>query len=168
MAPLCCRKAATEGHRLLCAAADATSFLLHTVSSFALKAASLAPVPPSWPGLFFGGGAVAMASGVAPAQDPRLQPPAARWCVPRSRAIPLGLECVDGLGVVVVVVVVAGEAAAWTITDLTTGLTQRSGKTSGLNEPPTARPICAYPIRYCAVPLLFMLAPTPPAAPATP
>ena len=36
------------------------------------------------------------------------------------------------------VVVVAGEAAAWagTITDLTTGLTQRSGKTSGLNEPP--------------------------------
>ena len=39
---------------------------------------------------------------------------------------------------VVVVVVVAGEAAAWagTITDLTTGLTQRSGKTSGLNEPP--------------------------------
>jgi hypothetical protein len=38
----------------------------------------------------------------------------------------------------VVVVVVAGEAAAWagTITDLTTGLTQRSGKTSGLNEPP--------------------------------
>ena len=39
---------------------------------------------------------------------------------------------------VVVVVVVAGEAAAWagTITDLTTGVTQRSGKTSGLNEPP--------------------------------
>jgi hypothetical protein len=37
-----------------------------------------------------------------------------------------------------VVAVVAGEAAAWagTITDLTTGLTQRSGKTSGLNEPP--------------------------------
>ena len=36
------------------------------------------------------------------------------------------------------VVVGAGEAAAWagTITDLTTGLTQRSGKTSGLNEPP--------------------------------
>ena len=35
-------------------------------------------------------------------------------------------------------VVVAGEAAAWagTITDLTTGLTQRSGKTNGLNEPP--------------------------------
>jgi hypothetical protein len=30
------------------------------------------------------------------------------------------------------------KAAAWagTITDLTTGLTQRSGKTSGLNEPP--------------------------------
>ena len=45
-----------------------------------------------------------------------------------------------GCGVVVVVVVGAGEAAAWagTITDLTTGLTQRSGKTSGLNEaPPT-------------------------------
>jgi hypothetical protein len=43
--------------------------------------------------------------------------------------------------VVVVVVVVAGEAAAWagTITDLTTGLTQRSGKTSGLNEPPPQR-----------------------------
>jgi hypothetical protein len=40
--------------------------------------------------------------------------------------------------VLVVVVVVAGEAAAWagTITDLTTGLTRRSGKTSGLNEPP--------------------------------
>jgi hypothetical protein len=40
--------------------------------------------------------------------------------------------------VVVVVVVAAGEVAAWagTITDLTTGLTQRSGKTSGLNEPP--------------------------------
>ena len=37
-----------------------------------------------------------------------------------------------------VVVVVAGEAAAWagTITDLTTGLTHCSGKTSGLNEPP--------------------------------
>ena len=45
---------------------------------------------------------------------------------------------VVGRGVVDVVVVVAGEAAAWagTITDLTTGLTQRSGKTSGLNEPP--------------------------------
>jgi hypothetical protein len=42
----------------------------------------------------------------------------------------LGSESVCGLGVVVVVVVAAGEAAAWagTITDLTTGLTQCSGK----------------------------------------
>jgi hypothetical protein len=49
----------------------------------------------------------------------------------------LASRVVVGAGVVVVVVV-AGEAAAWagTITDLTTGLTQRSGKTSGLNEPP--------------------------------
>jgi hypothetical protein len=55
----------------------------------------------------------------------------------------LGLKSVGGLGVVVVVVVVAGEAAAWaeTITVLTTGLTQRSGKTSGLNEvPPPTQP----------------------------
>jgi hypothetical protein len=51
------------------------------------------------------------------------------------------LKSVGGLGVVVVVVVVAGEAAAWaeTITVLTTGLTQRSGKTSGLNEVPPRR-----------------------------
>jgi hypothetical protein len=63
---------------------------------------------------------------------------AAGWWRSPVEGYSLGLESVDGLGVVVVVVVVAGEAAAWagTITDLTTGLTQRSGKTSGLNEPP--------------------------------
>jgi hypothetical protein len=56
-----------------------------------------------------------------------------------SRAAGLRVRCAyTGCFVVVVVVVVAGEAAAWaeTITVLTTGLTQRSGKTSGLNEPP--------------------------------
>ena len=63
---------------------------------------------------------------------------AARWWRSPVEGYSLGLELVDGLGVVVVVVVAAGEAAAWagTITDLTTGLTQRSGKTSGLSEPP--------------------------------
>jgi hypothetical protein len=56
-------------------------------------------------------------------------------------SVPVVVGVVVGLGVVVVVVVVAGEAAACagTITDLTTGLTQLSGKTSGLNEPPPQR-----------------------------
>jgi hypothetical protein len=48
--PLCRRKPATKGRRLLCAASS-------------LRSGFLAPAPPSWPGLFFGGGAVATAGG---------------------------------------------------------------------------------------------------------
>ena len=52
--------------------------------------------------------------------------------------LPNRRHVLDRLIPILSLVVVAGEAAAWagTITDLTTRLTQRSGKTSGLNEPP--------------------------------
>jgi hypothetical protein len=54
------------------------------------------------------------------------------------RAAGLRVRCAYAGAWVVVVVVVAGEAAAWagTITDLTTGVTQHSGRTSALNEAP--------------------------------
>jgi hypothetical protein len=61
-----------------------------------------------------------------------------------SRMSELSSRVVVGAGVVVVVVV-AGEAAAWagTITDLTTGLTQRSGKPAGsMSHPPTQSAKC--------------------------
>jgi hypothetical protein len=44
VAPLCRRKPAMKGRRLLCAASS-------------LRSGFLAPALPSWPGLFFGGGA---------------------------------------------------------------------------------------------------------------
>ena len=133
MAPLCCRKPATKGRRLLCAAIDASS-LPPRRQPLGSEAASLASAPPSWPGRFFWRRRSCY-GGRCPGSRPEI--------VSRRRSA--SKSAYLGPCVVVVVVVVAGEAAAWagTITDLTTGLTQRSGKPAGsMSHLPTQSAQC--------------------------
>ena len=54
MVPLCCRKPATKGRRLLCAAADASSLLVHLQRQPRGKRLP-SPGTAILPGLFFGG-----------------------------------------------------------------------------------------------------------------